>query len=87
MKSGRRHRLRRNLIALGVIVAVFLTLTAVLFVFPSTDAPRRSNAIVVLGGFRAPSIKGARSTRAGYAPVSRRLRHHPRRHALHRHTR
>jgi hypothetical protein len=50
MRSGRRHRLRRNLIALGVLIAVFLALSAVPFVLPSTNAPVRSNAIVVLGG-------------------------------------
>jgi hypothetical protein len=68
MRSGRRHRLRRSLIALGVIIVVFLTLTAVLFVFPSTNAPRRSNAIVVLGGSGPDSRKDWLSR----APVLRR---------------
>jgi uncharacterized SAM-binding protein YcdF (DUF218 family) len=68
MRSGRRHRLRRSLITLAVIIAVFLTLTAVLFVFPSTNAPRRSNAIVVLGGSGPRLQKGLALARAGYAP-------------------
>jgi uncharacterized SAM-binding protein YcdF (DUF218 family) len=68
MRSGRRHRLRRGLIAIALIFAVFLTLTAVLFVFPSTNAPRRSNAIVVLGGSGPRLQKGLALARAGYAP-------------------
>jgi uncharacterized SAM-binding protein YcdF (DUF218 family) len=68
MRSGRRHRLRRSLITLAVIIAVFITLTAVLFVFPSTNAPRRSNAIVVLGGSGPRLQKGLALAHAGYAP-------------------
>ena len=68
MRSGRPHRLRRNLIALVVIFALFLTLTAVLFVFPSRNAPRRSNAIVVLGGSGPRLQKGLALAHAGYAP-------------------
>jgi uncharacterized SAM-binding protein YcdF (DUF218 family) len=52
---------------LGVILAVVLTLTAVLFVWPSTNAPMRSDAIVVLGGSGPRLQKGLALARAGYA--------------------
>jgi len=67
MRSG-RHRLRRSLIALGLLIVVFLALTAALFVFPSTNAPRRSDAIVVLGGSGPRLQKGLDLAHAGYAP-------------------
>ena len=51
-----------------MIVVVILLLTAVLFVWPSTSGPRRSNAIVVLGGSGLRVQKGLALARAGYAP-------------------
>ncbi len=48
----------------------FLGLSATLFVWPTTDAPRRSDAIVVLGGGPAGRLtKGLALARAGEAPV------------------
>lgn len=51
------------------MVVVFVVLTAVLFVWPATNAPRRVDAIVVLGGSGARLPKGLELARAGYAPV------------------
>lgn len=69
MKLARHHRLQLwSLAALGVTISVFLVLTAVLFVWPSTNAPRHSNAIVVLGGSGLRVQKGLALARAGYAP-------------------
>ena len=51
-----------------MLIVVFLVLTAVLFIFPSTNGPRRSNAIVVLGGSGPRLPKGMALARAGYAP-------------------
>jgi uncharacterized SAM-binding protein YcdF (DUF218 family) len=52
----------------AIIIAAFLVLTAVLFVWPSTNTPRRSDAIVVLGGSGLRVQKGVALARAGYAP-------------------
>lgn len=69
MKHRRRRRPLRWCLALfGVMIAVVLTLTAVFFVWPSTNAPRRSDAIVVLGGSGPRLQKGLALARAGYAP-------------------
>ncbi len=63
----RRHWRRWSL--LGVVAAV-LSLSARLFVWPTTDAPRRSDAIVVLGGARPGRfMKGLALARAGNAAV------------------
>jgi uncharacterized SAM-binding protein YcdF (DUF218 family) len=68
MKLARPRRLKGWILAaLGVIVAVILILSAVLFVWPRTNAPRRSNAIVVLGGMGPRVQKGLALARAGYA--------------------
>jgi len=68
MRSA-RHRGRRIIfIAIAALVALFLVLTAVLFVWPATNAPRRSDAIVVLGGSGPRIQKGLALARAGYAP-------------------
>jgi hypothetical protein len=53
---------------LAVLLALFLFLTAVLFIWPSTNAPRRSDAIAVLGGSGLRLAKGLALARAGYAP-------------------
>ena len=68
MRSA-RHRGRRIIfLAIAALVALFLVLTAVLFVWPATNAPRRSDAIVVLGGSGPRIQKGLALARAGYAP-------------------
>ena len=51
-----------------MIIALFLVATAVLFIWPSTNVPRRSDAIVVLGGAGPRVPKGMALARAGYAP-------------------
>jgi uncharacterized SAM-binding protein YcdF (DUF218 family) len=61
------HRLRWILAVVGVIVSVFLVLTALLFVWPSTNSPRHSDAIVVLGGTGPRLQKGLDLAREGYA--------------------
>lgn len=47
---------------------MFLVLTAILFVWPASNAPRRSDAIAVLGGSGPRLQKGLALARAGYAP-------------------
>jgi len=56
------------LMVLAALLALFVFLTAVLFIWPSTNTPRRSNAIVVLGGSGLRLAKGLALARAGYAP-------------------
>jgi uncharacterized SAM-binding protein YcdF (DUF218 family) len=68
MRLPRRSRRRRVLGALSVVIVLFLVLTAVLFVFPSTNAPRRSSAIVVLGGSGLRVPAGLALAHAGFAP-------------------
>jgi hypothetical protein len=63
----RRHPVLVGVVA--VVVVVFLTLTAVLFVFPATNAPGRVDAVVVLGGSGDRLGKGLALVREGYAPV------------------
>ncbi len=43
---------RRILLVLAALVVAWLVATAVLFVWPSSDAPRRADAVVVLSGGR-----------------------------------
>ena len=50
-------------------MVAFLTLTAVLFVFPATNTPQRVDAVVVLGGSGDRLGKGLALVREGYAPV------------------
>jgi uncharacterized SAM-binding protein YcdF (DUF218 family) len=59
--------LRWGLAILGLLLVVFLVLTAVLFVWPSTNTPRDSDAIVVLAGTGPRLQKGLQLARAGYA--------------------
>ena len=52
-----------------VLVVVFCVMTAVLFVYPDLNPPRRSDAIVVLGGHGEPAFdKGVALAKQGYAP-------------------
>ncbi len=53
---------------LVVTSAIILSLSATLFVWPTTNAPLRSDAIVVLGGSGPRLQKGMALARAGYAP-------------------
>jgi uncharacterized SAM-binding protein YcdF (DUF218 family) len=65
--TGRTRR--RNIsIALGALITAFLVLTALLFAWPATNSPRRSDAIVVLGGSGFRLQKGLALAEAGYAP-------------------
>jgi uncharacterized SAM-binding protein YcdF (DUF218 family) len=67
--TSARHRGRRIIfLVIAALLALFLILTAVLFVWPATNAPRRSDAIVVLGGSGPRIQKGVALARAGYAP-------------------
>ena len=63
--------IRRHLVlcGVGVVLAVFLFFTAVLFVWPATDAPQRVDAVVVLGGSGDRLQQGFSLVRAGYAHV------------------
>jgi uncharacterized SAM-binding protein YcdF (DUF218 family) len=50
------------------MLVLVVACTAVIFVWPSTNAPRRSDAIVVLGGSGPRLQKGLALAAAGYAP-------------------
>ena len=68
MRSA-RHRGRRIIfIVIAALVALVLLLSAVLFIWPATNTPRRSDAIVVLGGSGPRIQKGIALAREGYAP-------------------
>jgi uncharacterized SAM-binding protein YcdF (DUF218 family) len=62
------RRLRWTLAVVGAVVVLCLVLTALLFVWPSTNTPRRSDAIVVLGGTGPRLQKGLELASQGYAP-------------------
>ncbi len=68
MRSARHRGRRYTLIAIAALIALFLVFTAILFVWPSTNAPRRSDAIVVFAGSGPRIQKGIALARAGYAP-------------------
>jgi hypothetical protein len=68
MMSQRHWGRRHSLFALGALVALFLVVTAILFVWPSTNAPRRSDAIVVLGGSVPRLPRDLALAREGSAP-------------------
>jgi len=63
----RRHRFLVGTITL--LVSGFLVATALLFVWPATNAPQRVNAIVVLGGSGPRWQKGLALAREGYARI------------------
>ncbi len=67
--SRARRPWRRPLVAEAVVVVAFLVLSAVLFVWPRTDAPRKVDAIVVLGGGNDRVTKGLKLASEGYAPT------------------
>ena len=50
-------------------MVAFLALSAVLFVWPKTNAPRKVDAIVALGGTNANLTKGLKLASEGYAPT------------------
>ena len=65
-------RIRRHRVVVGTIALLlcgFLVATALLFVWPATNAPERVNAIVVLGGSGPRWQKGLALAREGYAPI------------------
>jgi uncharacterized SAM-binding protein YcdF (DUF218 family) len=69
MNKRKRRRWKRLLVAGGVVVVAFLALSAVLFVWPKTNAPRKVDAIVVLGGANANLTKGLKLASERYAPT------------------
>ena len=69
MKRRKRRLLKRSFCAGVVVVVIFLVVSAILFVWPRTDAPRKSDAIVVLGGAGARVAKGLKLAMDGYAPT------------------
>jgi uncharacterized SAM-binding protein YcdF (DUF218 family) len=69
MDRRKRRALKSSLVVSVVVIVVFLLLSAVLFVWPRTDTPRKSDAIVVLGGADARVTKGLKLAMDGYAPT------------------
>jgi uncharacterized SAM-binding protein YcdF (DUF218 family) len=69
MNRQERRPWKRTRVAGAVAVVAFLVLSAVLFVWPRTDAPRRVDAIVVLGGASNRVTKGLKLASEGYAPT------------------
>jgi uncharacterized SAM-binding protein YcdF (DUF218 family) len=69
MNRRKRRALKSSLVVSVVVIVVFLLLSAVLFVWPRTDAPRKSDAIVVLGGADDRVAKGLKLAMEGYAPT------------------
>jgi uncharacterized SAM-binding protein YcdF (DUF218 family) len=69
MNGRKRRRWKRVLIGGSFVVVLFLVLSSVLFVWPTTDAPRKVDAIVVLGGTNAALVKGLHLAAEGYAPM------------------
>jgi uncharacterized SAM-binding protein YcdF (DUF218 family) len=68
--NRRKHRpWKRPRVAGAVAVVAFLVLSAVLFIWPRTNAPRRVDAIVVLGGASNRVTKGLKLASEGYAPT------------------
>jgi uncharacterized SAM-binding protein YcdF (DUF218 family) len=62
--------LRRGRALLALLLVVWLAATALLFVWPRQDDPRRADAIVVLSGARKARLaKGLELARAGVAPT------------------
>jgi hypothetical protein len=68
MDRRKRRPWKRPLVAGAVVVVAFLALSAVLFVWPRTDAPRKVDAIFVLGGANDRVTKGLKLASEGYAP-------------------
>jgi uncharacterized SAM-binding protein YcdF (DUF218 family) len=62
--------LSRTRAVLALLLAAWLVATAVLFVWPEEDEPRRADAIVVLSGVRKARLeKGLELVRKGVAPT------------------
>lgn len=65
----RRWRRRRAIVSVVTgIVILFVAATLQLFVFPTTDAPSRVNAVVLIGGVAGGEERAFRLVRAGFAP-------------------
>jgi uncharacterized SAM-binding protein YcdF (DUF218 family) len=62
------HRRRRALIG-GVICAVVVVATDMLFWSPASSRPRKADAVVVFGGAGAREAEGERLVREGIAPI------------------
>jgi uncharacterized SAM-binding protein YcdF (DUF218 family) len=69
MNRQKRRSWKRTRVAGAVVVVAFLVLSAVLFVWPRTDEPRKVDAIVVLGGASNRVTKGLKLASEGYAPT------------------
>ncbi len=67
---GRPNHHGRHVVlaVVAILVVVFVVLSVVLFIRPDTNAPRHSNAVVVLGGSGSQQTeKGVALVKAGYA--------------------
>lgn len=66
-----RRRLNRLLVLIAIVIALFLAVTARLFVWPSTSSPATADAIVALAG-NPPQLNAKKAVSLsadGYAPV------------------
>lgn len=69
MNRQKRRPRKRTRVAGAVTLVAFLVLSAVLFIWPRTNAPRRVDAIVALGGASNRVTKGLKLASEGYAPT------------------
>jgi hypothetical protein len=69
MNWDRIRRARRRTKIVAIVLVLFLVLTARLFVWPDTNAPVHSDAIVVLGGAGDRAAEGVYLAEQGYAPM------------------
>lgn len=67
MNRQKRRSWKRTSVAGAIAVVTFLVLSAVLFVWPRTNAPRRVDAIIVLGGASNRVTRGLKLALEGYA--------------------
>jgi hypothetical protein len=64
------RRMRWILTAVAVVLVVFVVATVRLFIVPTTNAPEKSGAIVILGGSGGTVVRaGVSLAEEGYAPL------------------
>lgn len=71
-RKRRRHRWRRRLVIVGLLLSLFLGASARLFIWPPTNTPTKVDAIVALGGDpgQLRAHKAVALAEAGYSSVA-----------------